>query len=113
MPTYEYKCKKCGKVFEWEQKITEDALTKCPEEICEEKEKGEGEVFRMISKNVGLIFNGKGFYLTDYARKGESAASSPNGNGTAHKNGGSDKKTKKTNEDSTNSNKAKEAVSNK
>lgn len=111
MPTYEYKCKKCGKVFEWEQRITEDALTKCPKEICEAEEKGEGEVFRMISKNVGLIFNGKGFYLTDYARKGEKAASSPNGNGTAHKNGSGESKTESTKENNTKESQSKEAVS--
>jgi len=90
MPTYEYKCKKCGKIFDWEQRITEDALTNCPNEICEHQEKGTGEVFRMISKNVGLIFNGKGFYITDYARKNTSAASNgnghhQNGNGTTEK----------------------------
>jgi putative FmdB family regulatory protein len=92
MPTYEYKCKKCGKVFEWDQRITEDALTTCPNEICEHEEKGSGEVFRLISKNVGLIFNGKGFYLTDYARKNSSAASNGNGH---HHNGNGTTETKK------------------
>jgi putative FmdB family regulatory protein len=94
MPTYEYKCKKCGKVFDWEQRITEDALTTCPNEVCEHEDKGSGEVFRMISKNVGLIFNGKGFYLTDYARKNVSAAT--NGNGHHHNgNGNTEKKVEK------------------
>ncbi len=92
MPIYEYKCKTCGKEFEFEQRITEDSLTRCPKEICECERKGEGEVFRKISKNVGLVFNGKGFYLTDYARKSASASSS---NGTSHngngKNGVADK----------------------
>lgn len=86
MPIYEYKCKTCGKEFEYEQRITEDALEHCPKEICECERKGEGEVFRKISKNVGLVFNGKGFYLTDYARKSVSAGVangySHNGNGT-------------------------------
>jgi predicted nucleic acid-binding Zn ribbon protein len=29
MPTYEYQCE-CGKVFEYEQRISEPALTTCP-----------------------------------------------------------------------------------
>lgn len=32
MPTYVYECEKCGKVFEIDQRITEPALEKCPEE---------------------------------------------------------------------------------
>mgnify|MGYP000091365802 CR=1 FL=1 len=69
MPVYEYKCNKCGKHFEYEQKITEAPLTKCPYEICEEEEKGQGTVERIISKNIGFVFNGSGFYLTDYVHK--------------------------------------------
>ena len=30
------------------------------------KRKGEGDVHRIISKNIGLVFNGSGFYQTDY-----------------------------------------------
>mgnify|MGYP000865800142 FL=1 len=57
MPTYDYSCAKCGK-FEYFQKITEDPLTTCP--------KCGGEVRRLISKNVGIIFKGSGFYITDH-----------------------------------------------
>ena len=88
MPVYLYKCKKCGKEFEYQQRITEDALRTCPEEVCEQECKGEGEVFRKISKNVGLVFNGSGFYLTDYVHKnGKSATSTANGNGSHNGNG--------------------------
>lgn len=83
MPIYEYRCKTCGKTFEYNQRITEAALTKCPKEICESECKGEGEVSRMISKNIGLVFNGSGFYLTDYVHKHGSTA----GNGHSHSNG--------------------------
>ncbi len=76
MPIYEYKCKKCGKEFEIEQKITDEPLTVCPDESCG------GEIFRKISKNIGLMFKGSGFYLTDYAHKNSS-----NGNGKVHTNG--------------------------
>ena len=84
MPIYEYKCKSCGNEFELVQRITEDAINKCPSKGCD------GEVFRKISKNVGLVFKGSGFYLTDYAKKHESAvtathAKGDNGNGTAKK----------------------------
>ncbi len=56
MPMYDYKCEKCGP-FEKRQKITEPALEQCPN--CG------GSVFRLISKNVGIVFKGSGFYKTD------------------------------------------------
>jgi len=42
-------------------------------------------VFRKISKNVGLVFNGSGFYLTDYVHKNNNFSSSKpkKDNGTA------------------------------
>lgn len=69
MPIYTYKCKKCNKVFEYEQKITDEPLQFCPEDICEHLTDGRGEVERIISKNIGLIFKGSGFYVTDYSHK--------------------------------------------
>lgn len=63
MPLYEYKCKKCGREFEFQQKISEEPLKNCIYDDCN------GEVFRKISKNIGLVFNGSGFYLTDYVHK--------------------------------------------
>ncbi len=77
MPVYEYKCHTCGKEFEYTQRITEDSLKTCPEDICEEPVKCLGEVERKISKNVGLVFKGSGFYLTDYVHKHNKATSSP------------------------------------
>ncbi len=61
MPTYEYECAKCGKVFEAFQKITDKHLDKCP--------KCGGKVKRLIGRGAGIIFKGSGFYATDY-RKG-------------------------------------------
>jgi putative FmdB family regulatory protein len=80
MPTYEYKCKTCGKEFEYIQKITDNAFKSCPTEICEQEVKGMGHVERKISKNIGLVFNGSGFYITDYAHKHTSGGS----NGVKH-----------------------------
>jgi putative FmdB family regulatory protein len=74
MPTYVYKCEKCNGEFEVQQRITEDPLNKC---ILKNGPQGavcDGDVHRKISKNISLIFNGKGFYLTDYAKKSSSPA---------------------------------------
>jgi len=57
MPTYEYKCKNCGKIFEVFQSITDDPIKTCPD--CG------GEVYRLISGGIGIIFKGNGFYVTD------------------------------------------------
>ena len=66
MPTYNYICNNCGKEFEYRQSIKDEALTRCPAEICDQTVKGAGHVERKISKNIGLLFKGTGFYLTDY-----------------------------------------------
>lgn len=66
MPTYEYQ-REDGTKFEIEQRITEKPLTVCPTT-------GQG-VKRLISGGAGLVFKGSGFYLTDYARKSSSPAS--------------------------------------
>ncbi len=72
MPTYDYKCTTCGKDFEYQQKMSESPLEKCPIELCQNEHKGEGDVVRVFSKNVGLVFKGSGFYLTDYTNKSKS-----------------------------------------
>src|ERR1700680_2510384 len=58
MPIYEYKCPKCGE-FEVTQRITENALKKCP--TCKSK------VERMLSR-TSFILKGSGWYATDYAK---------------------------------------------
>jgi putative FmdB family regulatory protein len=60
MPTYEYKCLKCGKLFEEFQPITSKPLKKC--KYCS------GKVQRLISPGAGFIFKGNGFYATDYRK---------------------------------------------
>lgn len=65
MPTYEYECSKCGKVFELFQPITEPPrkkLRSTDPKPC----KCNAAVSRRISTGGGLIFKGSGFYLTDY-----------------------------------------------
>ena len=62
MPTYDYKCSKCGKRFEEFHSITAPPLKKC--KYCS------GKVQRLISPGAGFIFKGKGFYATDYRKPG-------------------------------------------
>ncbi len=78
MPTYDYQCKTCGKVFEVFQSMKDEKLTKCTMADCEQEVKGQGDVVRKIGGGAGLIFNGEGFYLTDYVKKsgGESKTGS-------------------------------------
>lgn len=56
MPTYDYRCEKCGR-FQVTQRITEPPLEKCP--TCGQP------VQRLISRNVAIVFKGSGFYCTD------------------------------------------------
>jgi putative FmdB family regulatory protein len=63
MPTYDYKCTKCGYAFEFFQRMTEEPLTKCP--------KCSSVVKRLIGNGAGIIFKGSGFYATDYKGKGK------------------------------------------
>ena len=57
MPTYEYECLKCRRVFEIRQRISEPALTVC--DVCG------GEVRRLLSA-APFILKGQGWYVTDY-----------------------------------------------
>lgn len=69
MPTYEYVCHKCNHQFEIFQSISDNALTVCPRERCNQKSWGKGKVKRLIGSGAGLIFKGSGFYITDYRSK--------------------------------------------
>jgi len=61
MPTYDYECQACGHRFEALQKITDDALTRCPK--CQK-----ARLKRLIGAGLGVIFKGSGFYSTDNKR---------------------------------------------
>jgi len=62
MPIYEYHCSKCGD-FETMQKMSDKPLTQCP--TCRRK------VTKLISSTTFQL-KGSGWYITDYARKGDS-----------------------------------------
>jgi putative FmdB family regulatory protein len=65
MPTYEYECKSCKHEMEIVQKITEDALKKCPK--C-----GKDTLNRLISGS-GFQLKGTGWYVTDFKDKPKSS----------------------------------------
>jgi putative FmdB family regulatory protein len=67
MPLYEYKCKKCGHRFEKIQKFSDPPVKKCPE--C-------GGAVEQLLSAPAVQFKGSGWYVTDYAKKGGSAAGS-------------------------------------
>ena len=96
MPIYTYKCNDCEHVFEVRQRMSDDPLTECPQ--C-----ADGEVRRVIN-NVGIVFKGSGFYVTD-SRNGRSAAVSSNGSGPTDKaadgNGSTSSKDSKSQESAT------------
>ena len=64
MPLYEYRCAKCGNVFEVIQKFSDAPLT--VHEACG------GTVERLISLS-GFSLKGSGWYATDYAKSGSSS----------------------------------------
>ena len=60
MPIYEYVCTECGCGFERLQTYSEPPTEACPE--CD------GKVRRVIAP-AGVIFKGKGWYITDSRRQ--------------------------------------------
>ncbi len=80
MPTYTYRCTKCGHEFELFHSMSDASSKKC--EKCGSPAK------RMIGAGAGLVFKGSGFYVTDYKNghstaPGNGTGSHPsNGNGT-------------------------------
>jgi len=60
MPLYEYKCLKCGYVFELLQKADDPPLKKCVR--C-------GSPVKKMLSPPTLQFKGEGWYVTDYAQK--------------------------------------------
>ncbi|MBK8988600.1 MAG: FmdB family transcriptional regulator [Chloroflexi bacterium] len=64
MPIYMYRCKECDHEFEVRQRMTDEPLSACP--VCQ------GEIRRVVN-TVGVVFKGKGFYVTDN-RSGQNAS---------------------------------------
>jgi len=66
VPTYEYECPKCPRVFEVKQRITEAKL-----EVCE---RCGGPIHRLLSATP-FILKGGGWYVTDYPSESRKQAS--------------------------------------
>ena len=77
MPTYAYRCRKCGHEFEEFHGIRDTKPRRCP--------KCKARADRVPAGGAGLLFKGSGFYITDYrskdyqekARKDSSTGGSP------------------------------------
>ena len=85
MPTYEYKCSQCEEVFEFFQKITDEPIKTCP--VCS------GELNRLISGGMGVIFKGSGFYTTDYKNSSHKSCSAHDKKENAENTASKDKST--------------------
>ena len=64
MPIYEFRCKKCNNQIEVFQKLSDKPPTRC--------KKCGGRLEKMVSATA-FQFEGEGWYVTDYARKGSVA----------------------------------------
>ena len=71
MPLYEYRCEACQHAFEVIQKFSDGPISVCP--AC-----GQGPVEKLFS-SPAIQFKGTGWYITDYARKGQTAQSDTTG----------------------------------
>jgi putative FmdB family regulatory protein len=61
IPTYEYPCRSCGRIIEVFHSMLEAPRKLCPH--CQAL-----ALERKIGTGAGLIFEGRGFYETDYKR---------------------------------------------
>jgi putative FmdB family regulatory protein len=70
MPLYEYECKKCHHRFERIVKYSDPPMKKCPD--C-------GSPVEQTVTAPAVQFKGSGWYVTDYAKKSSTPATSSNG----------------------------------
>src|SRR6266513_1480259 len=69
MPIYEYRCSSCGFQKEYLRKLSDPALTVCPE--C-----GKQTFSKMLSA-AGFQLKGSGWYATDFRNSGAKPAAKP------------------------------------
>src|SRR6266478_3794002 len=75
MPTYEYECLKCPRVFEMRQRITEPALETC--------DRCGGPIHQLLSATP-FILKGAGWYVTDYPSEARKKGTSSNSGSEAN-----------------------------
>ena len=83
MPTYEYRCAKCGEHLEVFQSFSDDPLTK--HEACG------GKLSKVLSA-AGVILKGSGFYKTDNRSSSKSSKKSDPGDSKSSESKGSESK---------------------
>jgi putative FmdB family regulatory protein len=83
MPTYQYRCAKCGEQFEAWQSIHDDALT--THEACG------GKLSKVLGVG-GIVLKGSGFYRTDNRAARKEGGDKPKEKETTSSNGSGDKK---------------------
>ena len=75
MPIYEYLCPSCQHRFEVRQKVSDAPVSTCVR--C-------GKAVTKLISPPAIMFKGSGWYVTDYARKGQEAKpESPSADSTA------------------------------
>src|SRR5262245_16119114 len=71
MPLYEYQCERCERRFEVIQKFSDPKVETCS--VC-------GGPVRKLLSSPAIQFKGSGWYITDYARKGQTDGTSSTSN---------------------------------
>lgn len=74
MPVYVYKNLETGETFEYQQRISEPALTAHPET---------GQPVRRVIQPVGIAFKGSGFYVNDSRSSNGASSSSSSSKGAS------------------------------
>ena len=74
VPTYEYECLKCPRVFEVKQRISEPAFTTC--------DRCGGPIHRLLNATP-FILKGGGWYVTDYPSESRKKALSSESAGSS------------------------------
>jgi putative FmdB family regulatory protein len=94
MPTYQYRCAKCGEQFEAWQSIHDPALT--THEDCG------GQLAKVLGVG-GIVLKGSGFYRTDNRAKRSEGREKESSKESSSSNGSSDKKDTKSSDSSSKS----------
>jgi putative FmdB family regulatory protein len=91
MPIYEYECVNNKHRFEVIQKFDDPPVTHCT--VC-------GEPVHKLLSSPAIQFKGTGWYITDYARKGQSSSETSESKSSESKPSTDSPKTEKTSSDS-------------
>ena len=74
MPTYTYRCQKCGEEFERFQSMSDEPVKRCP--TCK------GKVQRTFHP-VGIVLKGSGFHRNDYRSPAKTSGSGSSSESTS------------------------------